>query len=138
MAEKSKQAKQEGVALLAALIFMLALVLTLGNIFYAHQLDVGRLTKSLHSDQALLLALSAENWAQQLLSTDQDDREVDSLEENWALAVPVLPVEGGFLRGCLQGESEFICFIRWRTTACRNGESGEWFGKTLAWVIARE
>jgi general secretion pathway protein K len=97
-----KQQKQAGVALLAALIFMLAVVLTLGNIFYAHQLDVARLTKSLHGDQALLLALSAESWARQLLSSDQDDRGVDSLDENWAIAVPVLPVEGGFLRGCLQ------------------------------------
>ncbi|MDG2090915.1 MAG: type II secretion system minor pseudopilin GspK [Gammaproteobacteria bacterium] len=94
--------KQTGVALLAALIFMLAIVLTLGNIFYSHQLDVARLTKNLHSDQALLLALSAESWARQLLSSDQDDRTVDNLQENWAIAVPVLPVEGGFLRGCLQ------------------------------------
>ncbi|MGA1740628.1 MAG: type II secretion system minor pseudopilin GspK [Pseudohongiellaceae bacterium] len=94
--------KQTGVALLAALIFMLAIVLTMGNIFYAHQIDVARLTKSLHGDQALLLALSAESWARQLLSSDQDDRGVDHLQENWAIAVPVLPVEGGFLRGCLQ------------------------------------
>ncbi len=102
MAKACLQHKQKGVALLAALIFMLAIVLTLGNIFYSHQLDVARLTKSLHGDQALLLALSAESWAKQLLSSDQDDREVDNLQENWALAVPVLPVEGGFLRGCLQ------------------------------------
>ncbi len=94
--------QQKGVALLAAIIFMLAIVLTLGNIFYSHQVDVLRLTKSLHSDQALLLGLSAENWARQLLSTEQDDREIDSLEENWAIAVPVMPVEGGFLRGCLK------------------------------------
>lgn len=94
--------RQSGIALLAALIFMLATVLTMGNIFYSHQLEVTRLTKSLHVDQALLLALSAENWARQMLSSDQDDRQVDNLQENWAIAVPVLPVEGGFLRGCLQ------------------------------------
>lgn len=99
---KAYSQKQSGVALLAALIFMLAIVLTMGNIFYSHQLDVARLTKNLHGDQALLLALSAESWARQLLSSDQDDRDVDSLQENWAIAVPVLPVEGGFLRGCLQ------------------------------------
>lgn len=93
---------QSGIALLAALIFMLATVLTMGNIFYSHQIEVTRLTKSLHGDQALLLALSAENWARQLLSSEQDDRNIDSLEENWSIAVPVLPVEGGFLRGCLQ------------------------------------
>jgi len=102
MVKGCHQHKQAGVALLAALIFMLAIVLTLGNIFYSHQLDVARLTKNLHGDQALLLALSAESWARQLLSSDQDDREVDSLQENWAIAVPILPVEGGFLRGCLQ------------------------------------
>lgn len=102
MARRCIQGKQDGVALLAALILMLALVLTIGNIFYAHQVEVSRLTRSLHGDQALLLALSAESWARQLLSSEQDDREVDSLQENWAIAVPVLPVEGGFLRGCLQ------------------------------------
>jgi general secretion pathway protein K len=102
MAKVNFKRKQTGVALLAALIFMLAIVLTMGNIFYSHQLDVARLTKNLHGDQALLLALSAESWAKQLLSSGQDDREVDNLQENWALAVPVLPVEGGFLRGCLQ------------------------------------
>lgn len=102
MAKVNFKRKQRGVALLAALIFMLAIVLSMGNIFYSHQLDVARLTKSLHGDQALLLALSAESWAKQLLSSGQDDREVDNLQENWALAVPVLPVEGGFLRGCLQ------------------------------------
>jgi general secretion pathway protein K len=102
MAKACMHCKQRGVALLAALIFMLAIVLTMGNIFYSHQLDVARLTKSLHGDQALLLALSAESWAKQLLSSDQDDRQVDNLLENWALAVPVLPVEGGFLRGCVQ------------------------------------
>lgn len=102
MASATDRFNQQGVALLAALIFMLALVLTLGNIFYAHQIDVSRLTKSLHGDQALLLALSAENWARQLLSSAEDDRDVDNLQENWAIAVPILPVEGGFLRACLQ------------------------------------
>lgn len=49
--------KQTGVALLAALILMLALVITLGNIFYRHQIDVSQATASLHGDQAMLLAM---------------------------------------------------------------------------------
>ncbi|MAM70105.1 MAG: hypothetical protein CMP91_03035 [Gammaproteobacteria bacterium] len=102
MARDMRLQRHKGIALLAALIFMLAIVLTMGNIFYSHQLDVSRLSKNLHGDQALLLALSAENWARQLLSAEQDDPEVDNLQENWAIAVPVLPIEGGFLRGCLQ------------------------------------
>ena len=94
--------RQKGVALLAALILMLALVSSLGLIFYRHQLDVARAARAFHGEQAQLLALSAENWALQLLSSQRDERAVDSLEENWARAVPLLPVESGYVSGCLR------------------------------------
>jgi len=93
---------QKGVALLAALILMLALVSSLGLIFYRHQLDVVRAARSLHGEQAQLLGLSVENWALQLLSSQQDDRTVDTLRESWAQAAPLLPLEGGFISGCLR------------------------------------
>lgn len=93
--------RQKGMALLAALILIMALVLILGNIFYRHQIDVSRLTQMLHKDQAVLMALSVESWAGQLLSSERDDRTIDSLDENWAMAVPLLPVDGGFIRGCV-------------------------------------
>ena len=93
--------KQQGVALLAVLILILALVVTLGNIFYRHQLDVSRMTNMMHEEQAQLLAFSVENWARQLLSSEYDERESDDFFEDWAQAVPALPVEGGFISGCL-------------------------------------
>ena len=93
--------RQTGVALLAALILMLALVITMGNIFYRHQIDVSQATVARHTDQAILLAISGENWAKQLLSDSSDDRGVDHFEEDWAQAMPMLPVEGGTLTGCL-------------------------------------
>lgn len=100
MVEQSRS-RQKGVALLAALILMLALILTLGNIFYRHQIDVSQAVTMLHGEQALLMAFSAENWARDLLSSEQDDRDVDSLDEQWAVAVPLLPMDDGFVRGCL-------------------------------------
>ena len=129
--------KQAGAALLAAMVFMLAIVLTLGNIFYSHQLDVARLTKNLHGDQALLLAISAESWARQLLSSDQDDRDVDSLLENWAMAVPVLPVEGGFLRGCLQdlqGRVNLTSFLTYDSEKLNAEMENEANGLVRAWL----
>ena len=93
--------RQTGVALLAALILMLALVITMGNIFYRHQIDVSQATGARHTDQAILLAISGENWAKQLLSDSSDDRGVDHFEEDWAQAMPMLPLEGGTLTGCL-------------------------------------
>ncbi|MAH72579.1 MAG: hypothetical protein CBC09_00860 [Cellvibrionales bacterium TMED49] len=96
--------KQDGVALLAALVLMLGIVMVLGNIFYRHQIDVSQASNAALSDQAFLLALSVERWARQRLSKTEgmdEDTDVDHHGENWAQAVPMLPVEGGLIRGCL-------------------------------------
>lgn len=93
--------KQRGVALLASLILMLAVVMALANIFYRHQINVAQATSALHGDQALLLAISGENWARDLLSEGLDDPDVDSFDEDWAQAMPLMPVDGGQLSGCI-------------------------------------
>ena len=93
--------QQTGVALLATLILILALTLILGNIFYRHQIDVSQATGSLHGDQAVLLAISGESWARDLLSAANDDITADHFDEDWAQAVPLMPVNGGTLSGCL-------------------------------------
>ena len=93
--------QQTGVALLATLILILALTLILGNIFYRHQIDVSQATGSLHGDQAVLLAISGENWARDLLFAANDDSTTDHFDEDWAQAVPLMPVNGGTLSGCL-------------------------------------
>ena len=93
--------QQTGVALLATLILILALTLILGNIFYRHQIDVSQATGSLHGDQAVLLAISGESWARDLLSAANDDITTDHFDEDWAQAVPLMPVNGGVLAGCL-------------------------------------
>ena len=101
LGRRSHPRRQGGVALLATLILVLALTLILGNIFYRHQIDVSQATGSLHGDQAVLLAISAESWARDLLSSDNDDLTVDHFGEDWAQAIPLLPVDGGTLVGCL-------------------------------------
>jgi len=97
-------AKQDGVALLAALVLILGIVMVLSNIFYRHQIDVSQASDAALSDQAFLLALSVERWARQRLSKTEgmdENTDVDHHGENWAQAVPMLPVEGGLIRGCL-------------------------------------
>ena len=96
--------RSKGVALMAALILILALVMVLGNIFYRHQIDVSQSSAALHSDQAMLMVLSAESWARQRLSNNpsMDNTDVDHLGEVWAQALPTLPLEGGFITGCIR------------------------------------
>lgn len=90
---------QTGVALLAALVLIMALVFILGNIFYRHQIDISQTSQALFRDQALLLAISGENWARQML--DDDNKSVDDFGELWAQAIPAMPVDGGMINGCI-------------------------------------
>lgn len=91
--------RQSGVALLAALILIMVLMFILGNIFYRHQIDISQTSQALHRDQALLLALSGENWARQMLEDDNAD--YDHFGETWAQAIPAMPVDGGMINGCI-------------------------------------
>ena len=96
--------KQKGVALLAVMILVLAVTMILANIFYRHQIDVSQAAVSLHTDQALLIALSGEGWAQELLIEEGKQSQgspVDHYGEIWAQAMPLFPVEGGTLTGCI-------------------------------------
>ena len=91
--------RQSGVALLAALILIMVLMFILGNIFYRHQIDISQTSQALHRDQALLLALSGENWARQMLADDVNKS--DHFGETWAQAIPAMPVDGGMINGCI-------------------------------------
>lgn len=118
--------RQRGVALLGALILVMALVFIIGNIFYRHQIDVSQATQSLHRDQALLLALSGESWARQLLQ--DDDPDIDSFDELWAQAIPAMPVDGGLLNGCiadLQGRFNLNSFSDYKSSRLRQERGSE-------------
>jgi len=97
----TKPQRQGGVALLATLILTLAVTIILGNIFFRHQIEVNQAAGSLHSDQAVLLAISAESWARDLLSAENDNVKTDHFQEDWAQAIPFLPVDGGTVAGCI-------------------------------------
>jgi general secretion pathway protein K len=63
--------------------------------------------KSMHvhlMDRASLYAFGLEDWAQIYLREDRKDSDIDSLDENWAISIPGLPIEGGYLTGYLEDE----------------------------------
>ena len=92
---------QRGMALFVTLVMVVIILLIMGTISYRQQLDFKRSSQMLLSDQVVLLALSGESWAKKILLEDARDNQADSLEDDWAQSLPVLPVEGGFLTGCL-------------------------------------
>jgi general secretion pathway protein K len=131
-----KPARQRGVALLATLILTLAVTIILGNIFYRHQIEVSQSAGSLHSDQAVLLAISAESWARDLLSSENDNFVTDHFEEDWAQAVPFLPVDGGSIAGCivdLQSRFNLNSLSGYTVSPLSREMSGTVFGHARVW-----
>ncbi|MEH6548769.1 MAG: type II secretion system minor pseudopilin GspK [Pseudomonadales bacterium] len=89
--------RQSGVALLSTMVMVTVISLILGSLYYRHQLEILRSARQLSTDSAFLLTLSAEYWAKQLLA--DSDSNVVHLQQDWAISLPLLPVEGGELTG---------------------------------------
>ena len=92
---------QRGVAIITALLIV-AIATTISiNISTRLQLDVRRTANLLTADQAWQYTLAAESWSRRILEQDRKDNSIDDYSENWAIELPPLPVEGGWIRGKL-------------------------------------
>jgi general secretion pathway protein K len=93
--------KQRGVAIITALLIVAIATTVSITISTRLQLDVRRTGNMIAGDQAYLYALAAESWSQRILRDDRKENEIDHLGENWAIELPPIPVEGGYISGRL-------------------------------------
>lgn len=93
--------QQRGVALITALLIVALATIISVRISTQLQLDVRRTGNILSNEQAMLYNLEAEAWSRRILEKDRKDNNIDHLDENWAIEIPPLPVEGGTIRGKL-------------------------------------
>jgi general secretion pathway protein K len=93
--------RQRGVAIITALLIVAIATTVSVTISTRLQLDVRRTGNIIAGDQAYLYTLAAESWSQRILKDDREDNEIDHLGENWAIELPPLPVEGGYIQGKL-------------------------------------
>lgn len=93
--------RQRGVAIITALLIVAIATTVSVAISTRLQLDVRRTGNMIAGDQAYLYALAAENWSQRILKQDREENDIDHLGETWAIELPPLPVEGGFIKGKL-------------------------------------
>lgn len=94
--------QQRGVALITALL--IAALVTVAAVAMAsrQQLDMRRTGNMLEADQAYMYVLAAESWTIQILRQDQQTNQIDTLDEDWAMKIPPLPVEGGMVSGSIE------------------------------------
>ena len=88
-------------ALFVTIVLVTVILVIASTLAYRHELNSVRNSRAMVSEQAILLALSAESWAKSILREDAADNDTDSLDDDWAQVVPVLPVEGGTMTGCI-------------------------------------
>lgn len=94
-------ARQSGVALFVTIVMVTVILIVASTLAYRHELNSVRNSQAMVSEQAILLALSAESWAKSILLDDLANNNTDSLQDDWARVIPVLPVEGGTMTGCM-------------------------------------
>ena len=91
--------QQQGVALVTALLVVSLATVAAVAMTARFQVDMRRTGNLLNGEQAYAYAVAAENWAYVILRRDRKETEHDSLDEDWATALPPISVEGGFVNG---------------------------------------
>lgn len=98
----NRHSDQRGVALITAILIMAMVASIAAGLAWDNALDVRRTMVALHRDQAIQVAMGAENWVASILRDDLADTQTDHLGEIWAQDLPPFPIDGGELWGRIE------------------------------------
>ena len=101
--QRPRLKSQRGIALITALIIVSIVVNVAVWLIYRQQIDIRQTANVLHLEQAYQYADAIEAWASAVLVRDfQKNKDVDSLDEDWASVLPQIPIKGGSLKAQLK------------------------------------
>ena len=100
----SSRRKQKGLALLVAMLIVVLVTTVAVSILHEEKFTIRKTAHIQGMDRARLYAVGLEDWARVFLRQDREKSDTDSLDEDWAIGVPGLPIEGGYLAGYLEDE----------------------------------
>ena len=93
---------QSGVALITAMIITSIAISLAGVVMYRQQIHIRLSSNISHLEQSYLYAKGMEDWAGTILErTYKDHKNYDSLEDDWAVSLPPIPIPGGVMNGQL-------------------------------------
>ncbi len=95
---------QSGIALLSAILITLTATAIIVSITHEEAFSIRKTSRIQLMDRAGLYALGLEDWARIFLQKDRKDSNIDHLGEDWAMGIPGLPIENGFLSGYIEDE----------------------------------
>ena len=89
---------QRGIALVTAMMIVAIAAAIAAQIAFAHQIWFRQMENVADRDATDWLRRGALHWASLALLEDAAQNPIDHLGENWAMALPTLPVEGGAIK----------------------------------------
>lgn len=94
--------KQKGIALLMAMLVVSIATVTAVSLVHEQSLSIRKTGNIRANDNALMYSLGLEDYARLFLQKDSKNSKIDHLQEDWAIGIPALPIEGGFLSGSME------------------------------------
>lgn len=98
------KSSQQGIVLLAAILVVMVASAIIVSITHAEAFSIRKTSRIQVLERASSYALGLEDWARLILVRDSKESDTDHLGEGWAIGVPGLLIEGGFLTGSLEDE----------------------------------
>lgn len=95
---------QKGIVLLAAILVVMVATGIIVSITHAEAFSIRKTGRIQVLERASSYAYGLEDWARVLLVRDSKDSSTDHFGEDWAVGIPGLPIEGGFLSGSMEDE----------------------------------
>jgi len=89
--------KQQGIALVTALLIISISTIVAAQIFYKQQINLRRTFNQIQGDQVYQLFLSSEQWAKIILLEDLENTS-DTFLDIWAQEMPPIEAEGGLFQ----------------------------------------
>jgi general secretion pathway protein K len=100
----SSPSSQKGIVLLAAILVVMIATTIIVSITHAEAFSIRKTARIQGLERASGYAVGLEDWARLFLVRDRQESAIDHLGEDWAIGIPGLPIEGGFLSGSIQDE----------------------------------
>lgn len=98
----SSLSSQKGIVLLAAILVVMVATTIIVSITHAEAFSIRKTARIQVLERASAYALGLEDWARVLLIKDLGESGTDHYGEAWAIGIPGLPIEGGYLSGSLE------------------------------------
>jgi general secretion pathway protein K len=100
----SSQSLQKGIVLLAAILVVMVATAIIVSITHEEAFSIRKTGRIQVLERASSYAFGLEDWARVLLVRDGKESDTDHFGEDWAVGIPGLPIEGGFLSGSMEDE----------------------------------